>query len=124
MSTGSPLNDNFSRAMAYYKALTGKNNKDISDALNIPATTVSAWNTGRHLPDMDRLQRLATYLNAPLDQFFSFTIDKQDTDKELAYLLTLIKSDEDLLIILKLLLKLSDEDKALITQLITKIIRE
>lgn len=123
MSTGSPLNDSFSRAMAYYKALTGKSNKDISDALHIPATTVSAWNTGRHLPDMDRLQRLATYLNAPLDQFFNFSVDKPETDKELPYLLTLVKSDEDLLILLKLLLKLSDEDRALISQLATKILK-
>ena len=72
MSEKSPLNESFSRAMAYYKALTGKNNKEIADALSLPATTVSAWNTGRHLPDMDRLQRLATYLDAPLDQFFDF----------------------------------------------------
>lgn len=124
MSTGSPLNDSFSRAMAYYKALTGKNNKDISDALQIPATTVSAWNTGRHLPDMDRLQRLAIYLNAPLEQFFNFSIDKPDIDKELSYLLTLIKSDEDLINLLKLLLKLSDEDRALLTQLALKIHKE
>ncbi len=124
MSTGSPLHDSFSRAMSYYKSLTGKNNKDISDDLKIPATTVSAWNTGRHLPDMDRLQRLATYLNAPLDQFFYFSIDKTDTDKELSYLLTLVKSDEDLLVLLKLLLKLSEEDRALLTQLAQKIYKE
>ena len=43
MPDKSPLNESFSRAMAYYKARTGKNNKDIACALNLPATTVSAY---------------------------------------------------------------------------------
>lgn len=117
-----PLNDSFSRAMSYYKSLRGKNNKDISDALNIPATTVSAWNTGRHLPDMDRLQKLVTYLNAPLDQFFDFSLDRlTEQDKELSYLLSVVESDKELITFLKVFLKLSDEDKNLLTQLALRI---
>lgn len=42
MPNKAPLNENFSRAMAYYKSLRGKNNKDIADALDIPPTTISA----------------------------------------------------------------------------------
>lgn len=117
-----PLNDSFSRAMSYYKSLRGKNNKDISDALGIPPTTVSAWNTGRHLPDMDRLQKLANYLNAPLDQFFNFSLDNLP-DKELSILHNLLDTNEDLVTFLKVFLKLSDEDKHLLTQLATKIIK-
>lgn len=115
-----PLNDNFSRAMAYYKALTGKNNKDIADALNLPATTVSAWNTGRHLPDMDRLQRLSAYLNAPLEHFFDFSLDKVP-DKELQDLYNQLETDEELAQFLKVFLKLSDEDRHLLTMLAIKL---
>lgn len=115
-----PLNDSFSRAMAYYKSLTGKNNKDIADALNLPATTISAWNTGRHLPDMDRLQRLSAFLNAPLEHFFDFSLDKLPA-KDLQDLHDKLETDEELVQFLKVFLKLSDEDRHLLTMLAIKI---
>lgn len=120
MSHKSHLHENFSMAMNYFKTLRGKNNKDISEALDIPATTVSAWNTGRHLPDMDRLQRLANYLEAPLDQFFNFSLDKIQ-DKELSELHNKIDTDNDLVNFLKIFTKLSDDDKHLLTMLAVKI---
>ena len=116
----SPLNESVSRAMNYYKNLRNVNNKDIAEALNLPATTISAWNTGRHLPDMDRLQRLATFLNAPLEHFFEFSLDKI-SDKELSYLHSCIDTDDELVQFLKVFTKLSDEDKHLITLLVLKI---
>lgn len=115
-----PLNESFVRAMAYYKALTGKNNKDIADALNLPPTTVSSWNTGRHLPDMDRLQKLANYLNAPIEQLFDFSLDKI-ADKDLADLHHQLDTDSELVQFLKVFTKLSDEDKHLLTMLMLKI---
>lgn len=122
MSTKSPLNDSFSKAMNYYKILRGKNNKEIADDLSLPATTVSAWNTGRHLPDMDRLQKLAEYLNAPLDQFFDFSMDKIPA-KDLTELHNRLDKDESLVMFLKIFLQLSDEDKHLITVLSTKLLK-
>lgn len=116
----SPLNESVSRAMNYYKTLRNVNNKDIAEALNLPATTISAWNTGRHLPDMDRLQRLSNFLNAPLEQFFEFSLDKIP-DKELSYIHNCIDTDEELLQFLKVFIKLSDEDKHLLTVLAIKI---
>lgn len=120
MPTKPPLNESFSRAMSYYKTLKGKNNKEIAEALNIPATTVSSWNTGRHLPDMDRLQRLSSYLDAPIEQFFEFSPDKTP-DKELSNLHNLIENDAELVKFLKVFLQLSAEDKHLITVLSLKI---
>lgn len=120
MSNSSSLNESFTRAMAYYKALRGKNNKEIADALNLPPTTVSSWNTGRHLPDMDRLQRLTNYLEAPLEQFFEFSLDKIPA-KELTELHDKLDKDEELVKFLKVFTQLSDEDKHLITLLAVKI---
>lgn len=120
MSDKSPLQESFSMAMSYFKTLRGKNNKDIADALGLPPTTVSSWNTGRHLPDMDRLQRLANYLDAPLDQFFSFSLDKIP-DKELSDLHNRLDTDKELAQFLKIFLRLSDEDKHLLTMLAFKI---
>ena len=115
-----PLNESFSRAMAYYKALREKSNKDIADALEIPPTTISAWNTGRHLPDMERLQRLATYLNAPIEQFFNFSPESLP-NKEISDLQEKLTTDNELVQFLRLFQKLSDEDKHLLVTLAIKI---
>ena len=120
--TKSPLHESFAKAMNYYKSLRNLNNKEIADALNLPATTISAWNTGRHLPDMDRLQRLAKYLDAPLVQFFDFSLDNIP-DKELAILHRQLDTDEALIHFLKTFSKLSDEDKQLLAVLANKISR-
>ena len=69
---------------------------------------------------MDRLQRLASYLDAPLDQFFDFSLDKIPA-KELADLHNRIDTDEELVQFLKVFIQLSDEDKHLLTMLAIKI---
>lgn len=116
MGITTSLNDNFSMAMSYYKNLRKKNNKDIADALQLPPTTVSAWNTGRHLPDMGRLEKLAKYLDAPLEQFFKFSLENIP-DKELTDLHDKIDTDAELVKFLKSYLQLSDENKKLLMAL-------
>lgn len=120
MPNKAPLNESFSRAMAYYKALREKSNKDIAEALEIPPTTISAWNTGRHLPDMERLQRLANYLNAPIEQFFDFSPESLP-NKEISDLQEKLVTDTELVQFLKLFQKLSEEDKHLLVTLAIKI---
>jgi transcriptional regulator with XRE-family HTH domain len=73
MSTDNKLTKQFTRALNYYIAISGKTKKDIADSIGVPPTTFSSWSNGKHLPDMDRLQVLATYLEAPVSQFFEFT---------------------------------------------------
>lgn len=73
MSTGSPLTDNFVRALSYYISISGKTKKEIAEAIGVPPTTFSSWSNGRHLPDMDNLQAISEYLGAPISQFYNFT---------------------------------------------------
>lgn len=120
MSDKSPLNESFSRALNYYKTLRGKNNKEIADALGLPPATISSWNTGRHLPDMGRLQNLAKYLDAPLDQFFEFSLDRVP-DRDLLELHNKLDNDKELVQFLKVFLQLSDEDKHLLSMLAIKL---
>ena len=120
MSGNPTLNESFSRALSYYRTLKGKNNKELAEALGIPATTVSAWSTGRHLPDMDRLQKLATYLDAPLEQFFNFSLENLPS-KELQAIHYQLDTDTELAQFLKIFLQLSDEDKHLLTVLALKL---
>lgn len=122
MASNVDLNKNFAIALNYYKTVRQRSIKDISTALGLPASTVSSWNTGRHLPDMERLQRLSEYLDAPLDQFFQFSLDK-DADEELVELHNKLDTDKDLAQFLKMFVKLSDDDKRLITLLSHKILK-
>lgn len=69
MANNSSLTDNFVKALSYYLALSGKSKKEVADGIGIPPTTFSSWSNGKHLPDMDRLQNLATYLGAPVSEF-------------------------------------------------------
>jgi transcriptional regulator with XRE-family HTH domain len=116
----SPLNTNFSLALNYYKTLRKTTVKDISDALQVPPTTISSWNTGRHLPDMGRLQKLANYLNAPIEQFFEFSIEKMP-EKDIIELHNRIDTDEDFVKFLKIFIRLSDENKNLLTTIALKL---
>lgn len=120
MANNSDLSKNFSVALNYYKTVKQKSIKEIADALCLPASTISSWNTGRHLPDMERLQRLADYLGAPIEQFFSFSPEKNQ-DKDLVELYDKINNDQELLYFLKLFLQLSTDDRRLITTLTHKI---
>ena len=68
MSGKSDLTDNFVKALNYYITVSGKTKKEIADAIGVPPTTFSSWSNGKHLPDMDRLQALSSYLKAPVSQ--------------------------------------------------------
>ena len=107
-------------AMGYYRTLRKKSIKEIADALEVPATTVSAWNTGRHLPDMRRLQKLANYLKAPIDQFFNFSPSKLQ-DNEMANLHSRLDTDKELVQFLKVYTQLADDNKHLLTTLAIKL---
>lgn len=95
------LMDNFTKALSYYISISGKTKKEIADGIGVPPTTFSSWSNGKHLPDMDKLQLLANYLNAPITQFFQFTAKEQAPDPLLSELINIYP-------------KLSNEDKLLV----------
>lgn len=109
MSTGSPLTDNFVKALSYYISVSGKTKKEIADALGVPATTFSSWSNGKHLPDMDNLQKIADYLGVPISQFYSFTaLSEPKPDPLLEELIEVYKqlSNEDKLLVRGVALRL------------------
>ena len=73
MSSNTSLVSNFVKALTYYQSVSGKTKKEIAEAIGVPPTTFSSWSNGKHLPDMDKLQTLSNYLQAPIEQFFDFT---------------------------------------------------
>lgn len=110
MSVSPPLLHNFVKALNYYQHLSGKTKKEISEAIGVPPTTYSSWSNGKHLPDMDKLQRLADYLHAPVDQFFTFTAISTPPDPILQDMMDIFS-------------KLSSEEKLLVRAITLKIIK-
>ena len=104
-----PLTYNFVKALSYYQTLAGKTKKEVSDAIGVPPTTYSSWSNGKHLPDMDKLQRLADYLRAPIDQFFNFTALNTPPDPIVEEMLDTFSklSSEEKLLVRALTIKLS-----------------
>lgn len=101
VTTRTPLIDNFVRAFEYYRSKSDKTGRDIANHLGTSAPTVSNWGAGKHLPDMDTLQRLSEYLNAPVEQFFHFTAlenTESEAQKELIKALHKLP-DEDIKIL-------------------------
>lgn len=78
LSINPSLVDNFVKALDYYRTVAGKKNREIASAIGVPETTFSSWSNGTHLPNMDKLQTLAKYLNAPIEQFFHFKLPQED----------------------------------------------
>ena len=111
MSNNTTLTHNFVRALTYYQTIAGKTKKEISDAICVPPTTYSSWSNGKHLPDMDKLQRLADYLNAPVEQFFNFTAMNKPPDPILQEMLDTFS-------------RLPNEEKLLVRALTLKLIKE
>ena len=110
MSSKSSLMDNFVKALTYYQSLSGKTKKEIADAIGVPPTTYSSWSNGKHLPDMDKLQTLADYLGAPIEQFFSFKVVTTAPDPLLQEMIELYS-------------QLSSEDKLLVRAVAKRIIQ-
>lgn len=100
MQDKQPLAYNFVKALTYYQTLAGKTKKEVSDAIGVPPTTYYSWSNGKHLPDMDKLQRLATYLKAPIDQFFNFTAmsPPDPIAEEMLDTFSKLSSDEQMLV--------------------------
>lgn len=113
--------DSFKRALAYYLSVAGKNQSDLCRDLNLTSSTVSEWYTGKRVPRADRVQLLADYLNAPIEQFLNF----QDPPKEnsIEELLKAVNENENLREFVKIAHKLPDEDLYLLKVLARKILK-
>ena len=101
MSVNPSLMSNFVKALTYYQAVSGKTKKEIAEAIGVPPTTYSSWSNGKHLPDMEKLQNLAEYLKAPIDQFFIFTATSDSTDplvQEMMEIYSKLHSEDKLLV--------------------------
>lgn len=79
-STGA--RDTFSRRLAELMRQRGTKQKDLADALNVRAQTVSQYTTGRTTPDYDTLCQIARYYDVSLDWLLGMSeYPKKETEE-------------------------------------------
>jgi transcriptional regulator with XRE-family HTH domain len=80
--------EQFSKNLRRVLSTRGIKQIELAEALKIPVTTVSAWNTGRHLPELERLMMLCDYLAIPVGELVGdkrHPVNVADDDRVLLY---------------------------------------
>lgn len=113
--------ESFKRALSYYLSISGKTQSDLCNDLNLTSSTVSEWYTGKRIPRSDRVQLLADYLHAPMEQFLNFKEPLPENNIDVLY--TALKDNENFREFAKIANKLSSEDLFLLKTLALKILK-
>ena len=97
----------------------GLKNADVARATGISNITLSDWKRGKTVPKLDKMQKIAEYLNVSVDYLMTgkeieFTAEMADMDSELIFMEKRIKEYA-----LKLS-NLSEEDKIQIMNMIDR----
>lgn len=85
----------FSKKLNFYIQQSGKQQKEISDALGFPATTFNTWCKGKVMPKMGKVQALADYFGVLKSDLLEEK-DFPDIQSEFSYVcLKIAKSTSD-----------------------------
>lgn len=60
----------------------GLSQEQLAEELNVARQTISKWETGETLPDLESLRKLAIILNFSIDQALGIEIDEEDDKTE------------------------------------------
>lgn len=113
----------FAKALTYYLALANKNQQDLINDLGYSSSTVSQWCTGKTVPRMDRIEKVAQYLNISTTDLLRdpllYNKDKFQADPVL--IANLLNSKPKLYELFKQSLPLTDRDLELLTGIALRI---
>lgn len=98
---------------------------DVARGIGIYSGKLSDWKTGRSTPKLDKLQKIADFLNVPVSYFFEDTLESTLSADETAKLKAVASSmDTTTLEILTNLNKLSKTQKSAILELIKSFVKK
>lgn len=100
--------DNFEK----YMKLSGKNQKEIADALGVSAPTVHDWLKGNKMPKMTNVKKLADLFNVKLSDLVEekMTAEKSKKNDALADIVVRLKTDNEFLSVVETIAQLNDDD--------------
>lgn len=102
----------FARNLNYYISLSGKQQKEIANDLGFQPTTFNTWCTGKIIPGMGKVQKIADYFKIGKSDLLD---DKLDSNPVLD---AQILADTELMNMIKKYIGLSVNDRAAIKQII------
>ena len=102
----------FARNLNYYISLSGKQQKEIANDLGFQPTTFNTWCTGKIIPGMGKVQKIADYFKIGKSDLLD---DKLDSNPVLD---AQILADTELMDMIKKYIGLSVNDRAAIKQII------
>lgn len=68
----------FSRNLRYYMNMHDKTRNEICDALGLPYTTFTAWETAQTYPRIDKIEKLAAYFGISKSDLIEERADRAD----------------------------------------------
>lgn len=100
--------DNFEK----YMKLSGKNQKEIADALGVSAPTVHDWLKGNKMPKMTNVKKLADLFNVKLSDLVEekMTAEKSKKNDALADIVVRLKTNNEFLSVVETIAQLNDDD--------------
>lgn len=72
----------------------GLTQQDMADTLNVSRQTISKWETGVVLPDVDNLSRIGKLFNVSIDFLLGTAFVEENTDEINGGLISALKNDE------------------------------
>ncbi len=88
---------------------SGKDRREIADALGMPYSTLTDWVNGKKYPRINSIEKLATYFGVSKSDLIEDFEEKQKDNEALAAIIVQLRINETLLCIVKKLMLL---DKA------------
>ena len=87
----------FGKNLKRFVDMSGKDRKEISNALGIPYSTLTDWMNGNKYPRINNLEKLAEYFGVSKSNLIEdFEAKKKDNDK-LTTIIVKLRMDKDLL---------------------------
>lgn len=104
----------FARNLKRFVDMSGKDRKEITNALGIPYSTLTDWMNGNKYPRINNMEKLAAYFGvSKSDLIEDFEAKKKDNDT-LATIIVKLRMDKDLLEVTEQIISL---DKAQVDSL-------
>ena len=108
----------FAKNLNYYIFQSGKQQKEIANELGFHSTTFNTWCTGKIIPGMGKVQKIADYFNIGKSDLLDNKLDSDPT------LDAKILSDTETIELIRKYYSLSLNDKNAIKQIIESLYKE
>lgn len=107
-------NEVFAKNLKKYIALSGKDRKEIANALGLPYSTLTEWVNARKYPRIDNIEKLAEYFGVTKSELIEDLGEKKKDNDTLATIIVKLRTNKDMMNVVEKIISL---DKAKVESL-------